>query len=389
MELSYRAQSIRANHVTATDSPAIMGLSRYRNIMDVYTEKLHPGVHLEPDANKKEESLAIQLGNALESGLIDLVAKRIETTGVKRNCLRVSRNAKTRFMSCTFDALCNDRPEAVEIKTSALAGPVSPSWLDQWGDEFTDEVPTEYLIQCQHQIYVGNLRRVWLGALIGGVGFRLYEIERNEELIREIIIRAAEFWRHVQEEIPPADIQVSDIETLKRIPRKPGSVVFFPESAYKEVLLWDLSKKIRNRINDAVDERWLSILSQMGDSEIAVLPDGRQLKYAMQTRSGFDEKRFKVDYPDLYHEYSKTTEYRVARLPKSKQEDNSNGTIEAILTQIAATDGVTGQTPAAIESVGVAQFDDTTGGTPGGGAGTDAEHSEVPVLQERPSGTGD
>jgi len=73
--------------------------------------------------------------------------------------------------------------EIVEAKTSGQYR------ASEWGEEMTDEIPEDYILQCQHNMYVTGegVRLAWVPVLIGGNNRRCYKVERNDKLISNLI----------------------------------------------------------------------------------------------------------------------------------------------------------------------------------------------------------
>jgi len=124
--------------------------------------------------------------------------------------------------------------EIVEAKTTTIA--------DEWGDQLTDQVPERVLAQVHHQLGVAgpDFRVAYIPVLLPGfksLDFRLYRVERNDELVAAVAAAAVDFMEnHIRPELPPDDFRPS-LEVAKRIRREPDVVVDIPEdlfTAYKE-----------------------------------------------------------------------------------------------------------------------------------------------------------
>ncbi len=76
----------------------------------------------------------------------------------------------------------------------------------RWGEEATDEVPREYLLQAMWGMAVTGQQRWALVASIGGDPPTEYFVERDDELIELMRQRAEAFWACVQADTaPPID----------------------------------------------------------------------------------------------------------------------------------------------------------------------------------------
>jgi predicted phage-related endonuclease len=73
-----------------------------------------------------------------------------------------------------------------------------------WGDEGTDDVPTNYLMQCAWYMSLCDFPEWDLAVLIGGQEYRQYTIRRNKALEENMIDLADDFYRaHVLRDDPP------------------------------------------------------------------------------------------------------------------------------------------------------------------------------------------
>jgi putative phage-type endonuclease len=194
MEATAREQWLaeRRTGIGGSDAAAILGLSPWAGPMDIWLAKT--GQVAEP-----AETEAMWWGSALE----DLVARRYtEKTGrAVYNPERIFRHADHDFIIGTPDRLVVGDRRGVEIKTA------SGYARDHWGESGTDQVPPHYLVQVLHYMIVTDLP-VWdVAVLIGGSDFRIFTVNRDDEMMRTIVDREVEWWtRHiVGGERPPLD----------------------------------------------------------------------------------------------------------------------------------------------------------------------------------------
>jgi predicted phage-related endonuclease len=181
---------------------------------------------------------------------------------------------------------------------------------DQLGEEGTDEIPAEWLLQCQQQMAVCDAQRVhvmvmyrdkvplgWLletyGELVGGgnpdlsdvdsVGWAVrYVVERNDRLIESMVKREREFWRHVIDRTPPpldfehthaaravrnAFREVSNGKTVELSPELEDLWAKYQELGEAE--------KEAKKAREAITAR---VLMELKDAETGVLPSGAQLR---------------------------------------------------------------------------------------------------------------
>lgn len=214
-----------------------------------------------------------------------------------------------------YDAQSNDLVEGLEIKTSNWSN------VRQWGEENTDAIPQNYLIQCQWYAGLAKLP-VWRVAVafLDDAGtlrqYKEYKINADEELFETLVERAVDFWENnVIKGVPPEIDQV-DETTARWVAQKfARNVEPMAEASPEEerIMANYLAKK----------EALEAAQREMEQVEIA-------LKMAIGERDGLQSETFgkvtwkrskdsqRVDYkgvceeldlsPDIYARHTKTVE---------------------------------------------------------------------------------
>lgn len=87
-------------------------------------------------------------------------------------------------------------PAAARNKPIALVEAKTASWHQRgnWGEEGTDEIPEEYLVQVVWQMACVEVDRTYVAALVDG-DFRWYLVYRDHELEARVLAAAGRFWR--------------------------------------------------------------------------------------------------------------------------------------------------------------------------------------------------
>ncbi|HEX5034888.1 MAG TPA: YqaJ viral recombinase family protein [bacterium] len=252
MPITEHQREVRRRYIGASDAAAVLGLDPYRNPSDVYHEKV---TDLEPD----ESSEAATIGQVLEDGILDWGAKERGVQIVK-NQFRVHENG---IMSIHYDALVKGNiAESMECKT---AGILTPFDREEWGEVGTDEIPTRYIIQCQQGFSIlPELQTTWVPVLLGGVGLRMYRVDRNDEMVRFLEEFIPDFHhKHIVQKVPPVDPPPS-MEVLKRIKRMPATTVPIDPAL---VTAWQDAKKVAKSAGEAEDLAKRAVLAALGDAE--------------------------------------------------------------------------------------------------------------------------
>jgi predicted phage-related endonuclease len=283
-----------------------MGVPCYgKTPADVYWSKLAD------DAD--EPTAAMKTGNRLEGPLVDFAVDELGIQ-VLRNQFRVA-GVGEGIPAANFDALVVGKPQAIECKY------VGPTNNDQWGQSGTDECPDHVLVQCQHQMMVGNLECVWVAAAIARyqLDWVLYRVPRSEPIIKAILDAEVDFWNgHVVPKIAPDD-SPPPLEILKQLRREPASTIQLDGAALET---WERRKtfaEVKKIAEKDYEQATAEMLHLLGEAEAGLLPDGSTLTYFMQRGAArFDVDAFKREHPELYKEFASETSHRVLRIKKSK-----------------------------------------------------------------------
>lgn len=238
----------RRKFITATDAPALMGVSPWVNAADVFIQKTQ-GI------DNFKGNTATDAGNRLEDSVIAWAAEKLGPLNPGDWCVH-----ENGLNACTLDAMTSGR-EVVEAKTTGIVGPGSPH---QWGDEGTDEIPDYYLVQVQAQMLVTGARRAFVPTLIGGRGFVMFVVVANFELQEAIRTTSEQFWQeNVLAGVAPEGVHPS-LEILKRMHRQPGKVVEVSDEVADEYLT---ATRIAKEASDHAEKCKAALIESLGDAE--------------------------------------------------------------------------------------------------------------------------
>ncbi|MFB0831843.1 YqaJ viral recombinase family protein [Brevibacillus laterosporus] len=205
--------------IGGSDVAAICQMSRYRSPMAVYLEKLG-------EASPVEDNPKMKAGRMLEPLIADWFA---EDTGYKvwrQNA--IFQHPEHDFMLANIDRWLPGQNAGLECKNTA------EYCRNDWAGT---QAPTEYILQCNHYMAVTGADRWFIAVLIGGWDFQWRVIERDDELIKNLITVEREFWNnHIKAKVPPAFSQ-QDTEYLSdQYPESiTQSIIELPEEAYDSI----------------------------------------------------------------------------------------------------------------------------------------------------------
>ena len=182
--LQYRKQGIGGS-----DAGAVCGLNPYRTAIQVYYDKTS-------DSIEEIDNEAMRQGRELE----EYVAKRFcEASGKRvRRANAMFYDEKNPFMLADVDRMIVGENAGLECKTA------SPYSEVKWRD---DKIPLSYQLQCYHYMSVCNADAWYIAVLIYGRDFKYYRIERDNEVIENLIRIEKEFWNEyvLKQVIPDPD----------------------------------------------------------------------------------------------------------------------------------------------------------------------------------------
>lgn len=290
----------RRQGIGGSDIAAILGLSQFKTALDVYLSKTTD--------QPEQQGEHLYWGHALENPIIDRFVRDTGANVIKQPEMR--RHPQHQWAIANADALITngDTIEAIlEIKTS------SAFKSREWGADDTDEVPIEYIAQVQWYMWIYDVQEAYLAALIGGNQYRQYHITRDDELIAILAEKAQAFWQnHVIPRIPPEPQDGADAQKL--YPHDNGDTAEADSdtlTAYAELReLKAQEKELKAQI--AAKEDLLKI--KIGNYSAMQANGNTLFTWKAQSSNRFDSSAFKNAHPDLYQQYTKTSETRVLRL---------------------------------------------------------------------------
>jgi len=174
-------QVLRNAAMTGSDAGVVMNVNPYANQTQRIKEKR--GEIPPEDLSKKE---AVQWGLIHERNVAKQFAERM---GLKIQM--VSRTVTSKEWPIAhghIDAKIIGKPWLLEVKTT------HEFKAKEWGEEFTEEIPPAYYYQILHYLYCTGYTKAYVAVLIGGNKMRIYEIQRNETRIKELIDAEKRFW---------------------------------------------------------------------------------------------------------------------------------------------------------------------------------------------------
>lgn len=291
----------RTKFIGGSDASVILGINPWRTPLQLWQDKTQPAM---PENNDPSRQLVLNRGKRMEPYVCDLLAEETGLVLLRRNERYI--DPEFGFLACEIDAEAASG-ENIEIKT------VSPFKARDWGELGTDAIPVYYTAQAQHGLMITGRDVCVFGVLIGGDDFRIYRVERDDEVIQAIRSREVAFWReHVETLQPPGPINPEDVARM--FPRDIGTSVEANTEAliaFNELqALLPEADELEKRITGCKD----SLKRVMGDAARLTMAGRDLCTWKSQTAKRFDQRAFQAAQPALFEQFIKSTESRVFRL---------------------------------------------------------------------------
>ncbi|MEB7449914.1 YqaJ viral recombinase family protein [Staphylococcus chromogenes] len=296
---------LRKQSIGGSDCGAILGMNEYMSAYDLWLKKRNPEIKEEP-----KNSEAIYWGHNLE----DVVAKEFERrTGKKvRNHNFMMYHDEYPFISANVDRVVVAENAILECKTA------SEFKKSEWAD---DNIPGSYMAQCYHYMAVTGADRAYIACLIGGSHFVWKIIERDNEIIEEIIKAEVDFWNnHVVPDIePPVDDSNATAQALNR--RWQETLAKTVEIESEQATLFKAIDAINKQTKELEKQKRgyeNQLKAILGENERGVT-DGYEVSWKPQQSKRIDTKRLKEEQPEIYRKYIKESKSRPFKIK------NTNG----------------------------------------------------------------
>lgn len=302
----------RHKYIGGSDIAAIMGMSRWKTPLKLWTEKTQklPA----PDLSNVE---AVEMGVRLEQFVADLFS--VKTGKNVRRAPKLYAHPIYPYMVAHVDRLVTGTDELLECKTCSVFK------KDEWEN---DDIPQEYILQVMWYLGITGRKIGHIAVLIGGQSFKYKQIEFDQELFDQMVEAAKEFWEHVQNDTPPA-IMADDDETLKELYGEHNDfmIELFPEDektteatmAFEEKVAY--LQEIKAHIKSLEDEK-KEIETGIKDiikDNLGIKTPKYVITWKTRKKSSVDTKSLCENEPNIYAKYERITTFRTMLISKNKE----------------------------------------------------------------------
>lgn len=289
--LKYRTMGIGGSDVSV-----IAGINPYCSIYQLWLEKTG---QVEPTEDGNEFT---HFGTVLEP-----IVKRefTERTDIEITEPKVLYQSKEHpFMLANLDGIVevDGEPCIFEAKTASAYKQ----------DEWNNGIPPEYMMQIQHYMAVMGYHKTYIAALIGGNHFVYHIIERDDEMIADLIEMERKFWKENVlggVEPMPDGSEATTAYLNEKYAVTNGKCVNLPDETASICEEYnDISEQIDALCaeKNALSNRLKSLLQ---NNEVG-LAGSYKISWKSVSSARFDSKKFKADNPEMYGKYVKKSSYR-------------------------------------------------------------------------------
>lgn len=268
---------LRTQDLTSTDVAALFGISPYLTPYELWHRKKDQTVVI------FDENERMFWGTILQDAIAAGIAKQQGWT-VKRIADYI-RNPNLRLGTSLDFGIEN--PRIVDFSSNdplGVGGILEIKNVDylqfqkEWllNEKGNYEAPYHIEIQVQHQLLVTGRAFAYIGVLIGGNKLELIKRTPDQKIHEAIIAQAAEFWKSIDENNPPAPNFDTDADFISKLMgyAEPGKVIDVSKDA--EILaLVSEQQELKAIISDnqkRCDAIKAEVLVRIGDAEKCIAP---------------------------------------------------------------------------------------------------------------------
>ncbi len=245
----------RKNGIGGSDVGGICGLSRFKSPLEVFLDKTN---QLPPTPDNPR----MAAGRRLEPFIADWFQ---EETGIQIEIDSwMYKHPEHEFMLANVDRIVTNENAGLEIKNT------SEFSRSDWFDGKEEKVPVEYMLQCNHYMAVTGADRWYVAVLIGGWDLQWRVIERDPDLIHNLITVESNFWNNLVLTGSPPDVTAGDTKLLNVMyeETQPNHMAF-NESDYGLIKSFFETKEALQNATEQHEEIKNKIKVRMGHEELA------------------------------------------------------------------------------------------------------------------------
>lgn len=307
---------VRTHGIGGSDIGAICGVSPFASAKQIYFKKTG---QYEDALKPGEGSLErMHFGHMLEPVVAEEYVLRTGNKLINIDCTLCHKDYP--WARANIDRLIVEEVEQPDGSTVIVPiGILECKTTSEYNNDEWDEgdILESYMYQLQWYLWILGLAHGAFACLVGGNKFYYYDVYRNDELISNTLIPAAEkFWNYNVKELVEPEMQAVDNELTKLLygDCEKGSEVELQDDTANDLLqsivdckaqikeIGAIQKEAENRIKDRLKNK------EIGYSRDFVV------KWTPQSQTRVDTEKLKKTFPDVYDQCKKVTSFRVMRI---------------------------------------------------------------------------
>lgn len=296
--------NVRTKGIGGSDIGAICGVSPFTSARQVYFNKTGQYEEaLKPGAAQMER---MHFGHLLEPIVADEFARRTGKKLLEAEATFCHKDFP--WMRANVDRLIvddNGKPYGIlECKTTSEYN------NEEWE---SGEILMSYVYQLNWYLHILDLEYGAFACLVGGNKFYYYEVFRNDELINNTLLPAANsFWFDNVLALKEPELQATDTEFANMVyadVEKNSEITLDGEDANELArVVFECKRKIKE-LENTMEEAQNRLKDRLQDHEIGYCRD-YTIKWSPRSTTRVDTAVLKKNFPEVYEQCKKTTKYR-------------------------------------------------------------------------------
>jgi putative phage-type endonuclease len=186
--------AVRKRGIGSSDAAAAVGLNPYKSQLELWLEKTGRDENL-PKSDPLDEDSPTYWGNVLEPIVARHYSKRTNHRVRRINAVLQHADPALPWMLANIDreVIGAGDVQILECKTAGING--ATLWREG--------VPEYVQLQVMHQLAVTGKQAADVAVLLGGQMLEIHRIERDEQVITNLVELERRFWRYVETDTPP------------------------------------------------------------------------------------------------------------------------------------------------------------------------------------------
>lgn len=312
----------RTRGIGGSDVGAICGVNNWSSARQIYFRKVNM---FQDESSPSAAALErMHFGHVLEPVVAEEFVKRQNADGANIECIE----ADCSFSSVKYPyLLANVDRFVVDSNTGELIGileckTANENMNSEWAD---GQIPQSYYLQVQHYLFVTGLQHAWISCLVGGNKFYTYDIFYDASMYESFVLpKLDHFWNvnvktFTEPDPMPADCDFYD--NLFTASSVTGDTVELNDTKFDTLgdEIMELKAQIKE-LEAQVKEKQAAIKNAIGDN-LRGVSYRYEYTWAPRSRTSVDSNKLRQQYPDVYDDCIKVTEYRQLGIKKVVEDD--------------------------------------------------------------------